>query len=92
MMRIEAYSQIQQLYNTNHTKKVQKPAAAKTSDQLQISSFGKDIQAAKQALANVPDVREEVVAPIKTAIQNGSYEVSSEDFARKIIEKYNEMR
>lgn len=92
MMRIEAYSQIQQLYNTGHAKKVQKTAAAKTSDQLQISSFGKDIQAAKQALANTPDVREEVIAPIKTAIQHGSYEVSSEDFARKIIEKYNEMR
>ena len=57
-MRIEAYNQVQQLYQAKRTGKAQNaPAAAKT-DKLQISSFGRDIQVAKAAVAAVPDVRE----------------------------------
>lgn len=91
-MRIEAYNQVQQLYNANNAKKTQKAPAAKASGQVQISSFGKDIQAAKQALANTPDIREELTAPVKKAVQNGTYEVSNASFAEKLLDKYNEMR
>ena len=77
-MRIEAYAQVQQLYNT---KKV---------NQVQISSLGKDIQTAKQAVANSPDIREELTASIQNRIQNGSYEVSSDDFAAKLLNAYNQ--
>ena len=56
-MRIEAYNQVQQLYQAKRTGKAQNsPAAAKT-DKLQISSFGRDIQVAKAAVAAAPDVR-----------------------------------
>lgn len=89
-MRIESYTQIQQLYKSNNTAKNEKTKAASFSDQLQISSLGKDIQAAKQAVAQAPDIRESVVAPIKTAVQNGTYDVSSESFAEKLLQKYNE--
>ena len=50
-MRIEAYTQVQQLYNTKKASKTQAAAKKGLSDQLQISSIGKDIQTAKAAVA-----------------------------------------
>ena len=40
-------------------------------------------------MTNAPDVREEVVAPLKKAINAGTYEVSGDQFAQKLFEKYN---
>ena len=91
-MRIEAYTQVQQLYNNKNTAKVKETTKASFADQLQISSLGKDIQTVKQAVANTPDIRENLTAPIKAAIQNGTYEVSGENFADRLLKKYDEMR
>lgn len=91
-MRIEAYKQIQQVYNTNNNKNIQKAAKAKHRDELQLSELGKDIQTAKQAVANAPDIRGDVTAPIKDRIQNGTYSVNSNSFADKLLKQYNEMR
>lgn len=88
-MRIDAYAQVQQLYGNKKTHKVQKEAQTSFRDQLQISSKGKDIQTAKNAVTNAPDIREEVVAPLKKAINAGTYEVSGDQFAQKLFEKYN---
>lgn len=87
-MRIEAYTQVQQVYNTQKTSKSMKTNAAGLRDAVQISSMGRDIQIAKQAVANTPDIREEVVAPLKASIQAGTYQVSSESFADKLLEQY----
>ena len=91
-MRIDAYTQVQQVYNLSKTQKTQKTAKPGIIDRVQISSIGKDIQTAKAAVANAPDIREEVTAPIKERIQNGTYEVGAESFAEKLMAKYNEMR
>ncbi|MCR5594764.1 MAG: flagellar biosynthesis anti-sigma factor FlgM [Lachnospiraceae bacterium] len=88
-MRIGAYNQIQAVYQSQTVKKPQ--ATAKTgsfADKLQISSMGKDIQAAKQALANTPDVRSEVVESVKASVDAGTYNVSADSFADKLLEKY----
>ena len=90
-MRIEAYSQVQQIYSNNKVNKTQ--AAKKPSDvrdTVSFSSIGKDIQVAKQAVSAVPDVREDVVATLKAAIKNGTYDVSGEAFADKLLSKYEE--
>lgn len=91
-MRIEAYTQVQQLYNTKKSVKAQTNKKLSFTDQLQISSIGKDIQTAKAAVAGSSDIREDVTAPIKASIQNGTYEVSTESFADKLFAKYEEMR
>lgn len=91
-MRIEAYTQVQQLYRSQKVNKNQKTETANRTDAVQISSLGKDIQMAKAAVAGSPDIREELIAPIKTKVQNGTYEVSNESFAAKLISKYEEMR
>lgn len=87
-MRIEAFNQVQQLYNSNKTTKNQKTDKPAFTDQLQISSIGKDIQTAKQAVIQSPDIRENVTAPLKQAIQSGTYSVNVQQFADKLLEKY----
>lgn len=88
-MRIDAYAQIQQLYNMPKATGAGKVAAPSSDfrDKLQISGAGKDMQIAKQAIANAPDVREDRVAELKSALANGTYNVSGDDFADKIMEK-----
>ena len=88
-MRIEAYSQVQQVYSNNKVGKAQ--PTKKTNDirdTVSFSSIGKDIQVAKQAVSAAPDVREDVVAKYKAAIKNGTYDVSGEAFADKLLAKY----
>lgn len=91
-MRIEAYNQVQQLYQSQRVNKSQKIAKAVPADQLQISSRGRDYQIAKAAVQNSPDVREELTAPIKERVQNGTYAVETASFAEKLLQKYEEMR
>jgi negative regulator of flagellin synthesis FlgM len=68
-----------------HTGKTEK--ATKT-DNVQISSLGKDIQVAKQAVKNAPDIREDVIAPLKEKVQNGTYDVSADKFADKMLAEF----
>ena len=90
-MRIEAYTQVQQLYNATKPAKLQGKAHVSATDRIQISSIGKDIQMAKNAVAAAPDIREDVVAPIRAAVTNGTYQVSAESFAEKLMQKYEEI-
>lgn len=91
-MRVEAYQQVQQIYQTKKVNQTQKVSSTSQMDQLQISSFGKDIQTAKAAVADVPDVRAERIASIKAQMQNGTYKVDNAAFAEKLLSKYEEMR
>jgi negative regulator of flagellin synthesis FlgM len=87
-MRIEAYNQIGQVYAPKKTYGTAKTNTVSRMDQVQISSIGKDIQTVKQAVANAPDVRENITAPLKAKVQNGSYDVSTDDFASKLMAAY----
>ncbi|MBE5874661.1 MAG: flagellar biosynthesis anti-sigma factor FlgM [Lachnospiraceae bacterium] len=91
-MRIQAYTQVQQLYQSSKVKSSQKTGSVAQTDKVQISSFGKDIQTAKAAVAGSPDIREELTAPIKARIQDGTYAVDNGSFAEKLLQKYEEMR
>ena len=93
-MRIEAYAQVQQIYNTSKADKGRKSAKANVSeaDQLEISSAGRDYQIAKQAVAAAADVREDVTAPLRKSIQAGTYDVSVGKFADKLLNRVEEMR
>ena len=89
-MRIEAYTQIQQLYKTQKTtRSTATGAVSAAKDQVQISNTGKDFQTIKNALAATPDIREDLTAAVKTSVQNGTYNVDNGTFASKLIEKYN---
>jgi negative regulator of flagellin synthesis FlgM len=89
-MRIEAYTQVQQVYNTKKATTAQRTDKKSGSDQLQISNLGRDIQTAQNAVAAADDVRTELTAPLKASIENGTYQVSGESFAEKLMQKYEE--
>ena len=91
MMRIGPYAQVQQIYGTKKSVKVSKTVNTSFSDQIQISSTGKDIQTAKAAVAASSDIREDVIAPLKAGIQAGTYQVSGERFAEKLLKQYEEI-
>ncbi|MBQ1901793.1 MAG: flagellar biosynthesis anti-sigma factor FlgM [Lachnospiraceae bacterium] len=89
-MRIEAYNQVAQIYAANKTAKT--TSTAKTSsakDVFQMSSAGRDLQVAKQAVAEASDIREDKVADMKQKIEAGNYQVNTGDFASVLLAKYN---
>lgn len=88
-MRIDAYSQIQQLYNASKpaTQVNSAPKGASFKDKLNISSAGKDMQIAREAVSAAPDVRMDKVEYFKNLLATGSYNVDSEDFADKMLDK-----
>lgn len=90
-MRIDAYNQINQIYNTSKVNKTQKTTPVQTSDEVQISQMGRDFQVAKNAVAEASDVREDVVSSLKASIEAGTYQVSNEDFANKLLQRYNDI-
>ena len=90
-MRIDAISQVAQIYKTTQTQNSGKSQKAKAKDEVQISKLGKDFQIAKMALQEVPDVREDKIAAIKSSMEAGTYEVNSNSFADKVIQKYTDI-
>lgn len=87
-MRIEAYNAVGQIYSAKKPGQINKTTTSYGRDQVQISSLGKDFQTVKQAVANSSDIRSEITEPIKAAIKNGTYNVSNEDFAAKLMKKF----
>lgn len=90
-MKINPYIQVQQVYNTQKTGTVKKSGRIGRTDGVQISDIGKEIQTAKQAVANAADVRTEIVEPLRSAVKNGTYEVSGEKFADKLLKAAGEI-
>ncbi|MCI8893967.1 MAG: flagellar biosynthesis anti-sigma factor FlgM [Lachnospiraceae bacterium] len=89
-MRIEAYNQIASMYKAAKPAKTQGSASPGGRDEVQISQVGRDYQVAKQAVAQASDVRMDKVAELKSRIASGEYQVSADDFASKLIAKYNQ--
>ena len=89
-MRIDAYNQVAQIYKTNKTSKVTTASSvANARDEVQISSFGRDYQIAKQAVQEASDIRNDKVAELKAKVSAGNYHVDNGDFASKLLAKYN---
>ena len=86
-MRIDAINRVSQLYQANSTKRVAKSSSVERFDSVQISQMGKDYQVAKAAVAATPDVRTDVVNDIKQRMQDGTYDVSMEMLADKLLAK-----
>ncbi len=91
-MRIGSINMMGQLYGVQGAKRTGNISGAGVpsfQDQISFSGTGKDMQVAKNALAAVPDVREAKIADLRERVQNGTYDVSVEDFAAKLISAYN---
>lgn len=90
-MRIGTYNMVNQIYGSKSAKKsssVGSASYASFRDEVSFSSMGKDMQVAKNALAGVSDVRESKISELKAKVQSGTYDVSPEAFAEKLISAY----
>lgn len=88
-MRIENIQRVAQMYNKT-IKKTNKTSDINTSDQLEISQAGRDFQIAKKAVNKTDDIREDLVNDIKNRMDSGEYNVSADEFASKVIDRYNQ--
>ena len=86
-MRIDSMSSVSKLYGTSKLKKVNQAYQASVGDRLEISQIGKDIQTVKKAVSAAPDIREDKVAAMKSALAGG-YCVSDNDLADKLLESF----
>jgi negative regulator of flagellin synthesis FlgM len=55
------------------------------NDKVSLSQASKEMQLAKNAVAESPDIREEKVMQLKQAIADGRYEMNSEKIADKLV-------
>ena len=84
-MRVDAFSKISQIYQSNTVKRTQRQSKASKTDKIEISNFGQSLAIAKQAVSDAPDIRADRVACLKEQISNGTYNVSDEEIADKIV-------
>lgn len=89
-MRIDAYNQISQLYQSSKPRTVKTEREERTgkSDAIEISRTGKEIQAAKQAVKGAPDIREDKVNDLKERLVSGTYNVTGADLAEKLVNSH----
>ncbi|WNF36586.1 flagellar biosynthesis anti-sigma factor FlgM [Bacillaceae bacterium IKA-2] len=85
-MKINPYSNIQNIYRKQLEKSQPSGEVTKKKDQLEISTEAKKMQ---QELKIVTD-RKEKVEELKGKIENGEYKVNSEEVARKFYEFWND--
>lgn len=62
-----------------------KPIPRKSVDQVNVSNNAQAYMVARQAIKNVPDIREERLTEIEQRVKSGTYEVKDEDIAEKMI-------
>ena len=67
----------------NTSDKAEKNVAK--TDTVNISDAAKEIQEVREELDNIPDVRADKVEQLKNQIENGTYEIKSEEIAEKML-------
>lgn len=86
-MRIDAYMQVNQLYQASKPRAAAKSSYSASTDSLEISSLGKDYQIAKKAASEASDVREDKVKDVMERMKAGTYNVSIEDVAENLADR-----
>ncbi|WP_273321766.1 MULTISPECIES: flagellar biosynthesis anti-sigma factor FlgM [Vallitalea] len=93
IMRINGIKNVNNAYKVNQTDRISKVSKVKKEkDSLAISDIAKELQIAKKAVKNAPDIRQDKVNDIKKRIQSGSYNVSAREVADKIVDSYFDKR
>lgn len=88
-MKINQVRHISEIYGATSTKKPPvKDIKTDKKDKLEISDTAKYFQIALKAAKDSPDIRSEKVDRIKAEIEAGTYNVSAEDVAKKMMAKF----
>lgn len=72
-------------YNKQVKKTESADKVAFANDKVEISSAARDIQVARKALEEVPDIRTDKLDEIKTLMASGNYKPSAEDIVEKLL-------
>ena len=84
-INIDAYvNNINDKQKAENTSDKAEKNVAKT-DTVNISDAAKEIQEVRKELDNIPDVRDDKVEQLKNQIENGTYEIKSEEIAEKML-------
>lgn len=85
-MQINKIHKASEIYAASSVKKVSaKDPQVSKKDKLSISDTAKYFQLAFKAAKNSPDIRIEKVEKIKEQIESGTYNVSAEEVAKKML-------
>ena len=80
---------VNQLQNNEQTQavdsRVQKTETTQNADNIQLSQRARLMQKASKAIADTPDVRQDMVDPLKEAVDQGSYPVDPQKVANSMI-------
>ena len=89
-MRIDAYNRVNQVYQVSKSGKTSTTGKTVSvgNHQVEISQFGRELKVAKEAVKNASDVREDRIADIKARMQNGTYQVSMQQVADKLVDEF----
>jgi flagellar biosynthesis anti-sigma factor FlgM len=62
-------------------------ASKRSEDRVELSDDAADFQQIKAVIATIPDVREDLVSALKSAVENGTYHVPAEQVAEQMIKE-----
>lgn len=88
MISDKQVQQVHRLYGSQSRAKVEKiekgqePGAV---DRVNLSTRGQEIQLARQSIKATPDIRQDKVESLRSAIKTGTYRVSSGEVADKML-------
>ncbi len=79
------FNKVMKSYKKPVEKTTKASGVKNIQDKIEISDAAREVQVATKAFKELPDVRQELVDRLKTAINEGTYKPSAEDIARKMI-------
>lgn len=72
----------------NNRASSERSALVTDSSRPEISQRARELAQAKEAANAAPDVREDLIADLKSRIASGKYNVSSEDVADRLVDEH----
>lgn len=84
-MKINGLFKTLDIYNQRDTNIKKTKTKTTENDNFTVSEEARDFQAVFRAVSKAPDVRQDKIDAIKKQIQEGTYNISSEDIANKML-------
>ncbi len=84
-MKISSVSGVYDVYRSKPAVSGKKSTGGSKKDDLKVSDKAKEFQVALKSALSSADIREDKIESIKERIENGTYNISAEDIADKII-------
>lgn len=88
-MRIDAINRMYDVYNVQAGMAMKNVNKSQSRDKVDLSSEAKDFATVKKLIANTEEVREDKVKELKEKMEQGTYDVTAEQVASKILSKIN---